>query len=561
MINCPNCGSELPDDAVFCSKCGESIVSDKKYICPYCDSELKSGALEECPECNKAFDDEHKIIKYTDDGNVYVCGRCGCKLSGSASKVCRDCGTRFNENNKPLLFDDEHPLYRVCTYCGGARSLADNPLKCSACGHDLDLKPRREPNLTEDEKKAINIREEEEKRTAEEKAKTDAKEALRIEEEAKAAEEERQLQLQKNAEKRKKIIKTVCCTTAAVTAVFVAVVVIWCQFDGRNITAAREALSLGDHEAAIKYYSYVMPLGPNASESRKIINNIKKASELYDLSREEYKSANYTDAMEYAAEANELCPDLVVADDPYNMAFNAIGESVSKLYSDGKYKEAYEYLNEIDPKYHNDTAKKVLSDIEKYVENKYSQAMSAFKAKEIDDAEKTVNEVLDISPKHEQANKLKENIATYNEYTEYLNTAAGAYNDYDYDKAEEYVNKVPDNEIGKMVKDKFPTFLSNYKNDMMYKDKPLSILNKSCKGIYSVFHDDDRAEFSFTIQNRMHRDASADVNFKYNNDTHTEHYYIEAGKTEKFSYTMYNVKVNEYSGNRYSVSLGEQELE
>ncbi len=52
MIRCNNCGQELPDEAMFCFKCGTKV--EKKLVCTFCGKELPEGAGF-CMYCGKAI--------------------------------------------------------------------------------------------------------------------------------------------------------------------------------------------------------------------------------------------------------------------------------------------------------------------------------------------------------------------------------------------------------------------------------------------------------------------------------------------------------------------------
>ncbi|WP_031547480.1 zinc-ribbon domain-containing protein [Oribacterium sp. FC2011] len=64
---CPNCGSMLPDGAVFCGKCGFSLTGNNNAgstaqsggdnVCPNCGTPRKDGASMFCPKCGYKYTD------------------------------------------------------------------------------------------------------------------------------------------------------------------------------------------------------------------------------------------------------------------------------------------------------------------------------------------------------------------------------------------------------------------------------------------------------------------------------------------------------------------------
>ena len=48
-MNCPKCGNENKDDALFCIECGASLNLKEQRYCPHCNNENSSSAK----FCNK----------------------------------------------------------------------------------------------------------------------------------------------------------------------------------------------------------------------------------------------------------------------------------------------------------------------------------------------------------------------------------------------------------------------------------------------------------------------------------------------------------------------------
>ncbi len=553
MITCNNCGAEHPDDLRFCNKCGASLLTEKKYYCPHCNAEIINMDSLFCTTCGNRLPGDHMHARYEEGGKKYICDRCGYKLSSGSSSFCNNCGKKFDEENKPLTMDDEHPLYRLCTYCGEPYLLKNDIVKCSVCGHDLDLKPRNEPKLTPDEQEVIVQRVEEERRIQEEKEKKEA-------EERKAAEEEMQRQRQLKKEKIIKSTKKGLVTSAAAIVILTALAFVWSRFDKTNISKADAALAAGDYNAAVKYYSYVMPISKTASEVRKKSASAKDAGLLYEFAKEEYDNGNYINAADCSYDSFEKCPQLTIAEELYKKSVDSIGKYAKDNYDKENYRAAYDCVNKTPLRDMNDTAKNVKNSIEKIINKKYYESLEEYKAYNIDTALKYTDEILDINPEYKPSLDLKTNITDYNTYAEYLNVAAGAYKNNNYDRAKEYLDKVPDNDAGKKAKANYPTFINNLTNDLKYLDAPVAISNKQCQGWYSLIHNNDRADYSFTLENRLNRPVTVSIKFQYNNNVRYSYYSLSAKDIGTYGYTMYNIFVSSGSNNS-SINIDSFELE
>ncbi len=107
MVYCSNCGEKIPDDALFCPKCGTKTPKGKASNAAYPSDELRDAFYKVGIELERAFTiaahETHQAIKkasanmqqkpITAQGTV-VCPNCGTKnLSGSV--FCNNCGTKL----------------------------------------------------------------------------------------------------------------------------------------------------------------------------------------------------------------------------------------------------------------------------------------------------------------------------------------------------------------------------------------------------------------------------------------------------------------------------------
>lgn len=141
---CKFCGSELVDDAVFCSNCGEKISKDvPPKFCACCGTELDDDSMF-CSNCGKKIKSEkgnvkaassrqHKerqtVKKETEAPNKETVS----SRRKSQKKDESDCWTDLYINNKHFVYlhDDSERLY--CPNCHNFAS-SDNTI-CSFCNH------------------------------------------------------------------------------------------------------------------------------------------------------------------------------------------------------------------------------------------------------------------------------------------------------------------------------------------------------------------------------------------------------------------------------------------
>ncbi|WP_407381258.1 M48 family metallopeptidase [Methanobrevibacter sp.] len=76
---CPKCGSDVADDAIFCTNCGEKF--DEHLFCPNCGVNIKEGDAF-CTSCGFKLTDELK------------CSNCGQKVN-EGDVFCTNCGNKL----------------------------------------------------------------------------------------------------------------------------------------------------------------------------------------------------------------------------------------------------------------------------------------------------------------------------------------------------------------------------------------------------------------------------------------------------------------------------------
>lgn len=78
-VTCPNCNSEMPENAKFCLECGTKIeqLAENEMLCPVCGKKTPKGKF--CMECGAPL--------------VAKCAKCGAELP-SGAKFCFECGEK-----------------------------------------------------------------------------------------------------------------------------------------------------------------------------------------------------------------------------------------------------------------------------------------------------------------------------------------------------------------------------------------------------------------------------------------------------------------------------------
>lgn len=105
MLYCSNCGEKLPEDALFCPKCGTKTAKGVESNVQSPSDELKAAFARMGQELEKAFSAASKEINVafqTANENIQkslhrepvVCSNCGEK-NLSAAVFCYNCGKRL----------------------------------------------------------------------------------------------------------------------------------------------------------------------------------------------------------------------------------------------------------------------------------------------------------------------------------------------------------------------------------------------------------------------------------------------------------------------------------
>jgi ribosomal protein L40E len=113
MAYCSHCGEKLPDDALFCPKCGTKTLKGKASNVTYPSDELQDAFYKVGVELERAFSiaahETHQAIKKasasmqqktSSSKDTVVCPKCGTKNVSSAN-FCNNCGAKLASEEKP----------------------------------------------------------------------------------------------------------------------------------------------------------------------------------------------------------------------------------------------------------------------------------------------------------------------------------------------------------------------------------------------------------------------------------------------------------------------------
>lgn len=105
ILPCPNCGTELPNESTFCSKCGSNV---KSYIeeqkskasnspkCPNCNADVNDDMVF-CTECghNLQFNTQESETTEIYSEETNLCPNCQSQIAEDMG-FCTECGTKLN---------------------------------------------------------------------------------------------------------------------------------------------------------------------------------------------------------------------------------------------------------------------------------------------------------------------------------------------------------------------------------------------------------------------------------------------------------------------------------
>jgi len=107
MVNCPNCGEKIADDANFCPKCGTKSLKCRSANVVYPSDELRDAFYSVGIELEKAFSiaarETHSAIqkakenwqqKPVQQSETVACTQCSTK-NPSGSVFCNKCGAKI----------------------------------------------------------------------------------------------------------------------------------------------------------------------------------------------------------------------------------------------------------------------------------------------------------------------------------------------------------------------------------------------------------------------------------------------------------------------------------
>lgn len=616
MLKCPKCNTIHKDGKKFCNVCGTSLEAKSILVCPSCGAKIKNKDAAFCMECGIKFEGDNKPVEKQVDCHIRMCSKCGHTLENNDARFCKSCGSKFDEENQPIVVGDNDKFYRLCTYCGLSYTFDENVKVCKKCGHELDLRPRREPKLTDEEQKIADennakMQELEDRKRKFEEERQEAERRKRKEErQRQEAEEQKRLEKQEQikAEKRRKI-KKFFKILGIIIAIFIIISLIslgvWKLLEKGFIEKGDAALAAGDYNTAITYYGYVVPFGETHSTYENKITTVAKAGAVYEEAKNNFDNYSYLASMDKAQEALGICSELTVAGDLYTQAQDKLGDYLQGQYDSGNYAQVYTTIIGMKTDYRSEKINGILASVDgiinSYIDNgnaffkagKYTEAVNAanqalaiqsdcqeatqiknnvcnvyvnqgrqqFEAYNMDGALQSANQALSVASENLSAKQLKSDVTDYNTYTGYMEKSVEYYNNANYSSAQEYYLKVKNDTPGYMVKGQYESYITRLTEDAQYTSNPVVIDRDSwdCSSYRGRYYwNDDYAYFYFTMENRLNRSVEVTVEITWNDDEYYYTYIIGAKQTVRESAYLSGIDV--YSHNEYMIYVDDTRI-
>lgn len=107
LVSCPNCGQDIPKNAVFCPNCGGRAITQDVSRCKNCGAIAPAGAAF-CIHCGGQME----FISGTDEApqtqeQRKICAKCGAALEAD-SQFCTACGARVEEKTAMSAVEGWH---------------------------------------------------------------------------------------------------------------------------------------------------------------------------------------------------------------------------------------------------------------------------------------------------------------------------------------------------------------------------------------------------------------------------------------------------------------------
>jgi len=97
LINCPECGKEISDQAASCPNCGTPIQKTERKFCQHCGEQIDKECVI-CPKCGKQV----KELKNDNDKNIIINNNNTASSSATATIINHIVGGR--QKNKWVAF-------------------------------------------------------------------------------------------------------------------------------------------------------------------------------------------------------------------------------------------------------------------------------------------------------------------------------------------------------------------------------------------------------------------------------------------------------------------------